>query len=108
MSVEAIWDEIEIGNAPYKEASTTVDSEDYPEKAKKEVAEFKKQLIRKFGKRKNAEFLIKRIKQKNATYYTVVLVYNVNDNESSNFAFIHVEDNVPDYWDSVAKKNLDH
>lgn len=107
MSVESIWDEIEIGNVPYKEPGVSIDSENYPELSKKEVQEFKRQLIRRFGKRKDAEFLIKKLKQKSGTYYTVVLVYKVNDEASSRFAFLEVEDNVPDFWDDTAKKNLD-
>lgn len=106
MSTESIWDEIEIGNVPYKEASVNVEDDNYQEISRKEVHEFKKQLIRKFGKKKHAEFLVKKLKQKNGIYYTVVLVYKVNDEDSSKFAFIDVEDNVPDFWDDIAKKNL--
>ena len=103
---EVLWDEIDIGTHPYSEIGVATTDADYLTKAKQEAVAFRRQLIRKFGKREDAEFLVRKIKQPDNIYYNVVLTYQINDFDSSNFAFIQVEESIPDYWDDMAKKEL--
>lgn len=103
---EVLWDEIDIGTHPYSETGVATTDPNYLAKAKKEAITFRRQLIRQFGKRDDAEFLVRRIKQPDNIYYNVVLTYQVNNFDSSNFAFIKVEESVPDHWDDIAKKEL--
>ena len=35
------------------------------------------------------------------------MIYKVNDWKSQNFAFLEVEDNIPDFWDDESKKELE-
>jgi hypothetical protein len=34
------------------------------------------------------------------------MLYKVTDEESQRFAFLEVEDKIPEYWDEIAKKKL--
>lgn len=102
-----LWDEIDIGTHPYSEKGVSVKDPEYLDKAKREAIVFRRQLIRKFGKRKDAEFLIRKIKQPDNIYYNVVLCYKVNDFDSSRFAFIEVEEKIPDHWDTISKQELE-
>jgi hypothetical protein len=101
---EDLWDEIEIGNVPLKESAVSIMEKGYAGKAKKEAFQFKNQLLRKFGKKNGVEFHVRKVKQENGVYFVVVMLYNVRSWEAQQTAFIEVEENIPEYWDEVAKK----
>lgn len=104
---DEMWDEIEIGSVPGLEQGVGNSEKNYNKNAKKEALIFKKQLIRKFGNQEGIEFYIRKIKQSHGIYYNVIMIYKVNDWKSQNFAFLEVEDNIPDFWDDESKKELE-
>jgi hypothetical protein len=105
-SSEEIWDELEIGNVPTREVPSDKKNSKYKFKSKIEAKIFKEQLERHFGKKSGIEFYLRKIKQSHGTYYNVIMLYKVNDEECQRFAFLEVEDKIPEYWDEIAKKQL--
>jgi hypothetical protein len=101
-----IWDELEIGSVPTKEIPTDKNNSKYKFKSKIEAKIFKEQLERHFGKRNGIEFYLRKIKQSHGTYYNVIMLYLVTDEECQRFAFLEVEDKIPEYWDAIAKEKL--
>lgn len=93
---------LELGPVPYEEDCAQVGAGNYHEKARKECTAYKHQLERLFPK---GTFTIKSNPHDFGSYYEVCIVYNDNDESSSDYAF-NVESNLPSNWDEKAKKEL--
>lgn len=104
---------IEIGSSPWGEECAQVGQEDYHEVAHKECMAYKRQLGRILRANgfdpdtmpEGFGFVIKGSPHDFGTYYEVVCRFN-GDDERSWEILSFIEDNVPQLWDDVAKKEL--
>jgi hypothetical protein len=95
-------DRLEIGATPYGENCAQVGSDDYHERAKKECAAYRNQLIRMFGEPPDgARIVITSNPHDYGTYYEVAVRYDSNVPAAIKYAFL-LEANTPKFWDSGA------
>jgi hypothetical protein len=97
---------LSIGSTPSDEECTQVGTDNYHERAIKECTAYKNQLERVFKDIPDGcYFSIKGFPHDFGTYYEVVVKYNEDNGEATEFA-CNVENNSPTKWDAEAKKEL--
>lgn len=91
---------------PNPAAEECFSSNDYT-KSKEEGIVYKHQLERLFPIPQDvrAKFKVKSFPHEYGDYIEVCIVYDDNDEVSTDFAFL-VEDNIPEYWDDESLKEL--
>lgn len=95
-----------LGTTPYEESCEQVGPGYNVSKAHKEAKTFIAQLIRQFGEPvATAQFRILNCPHDFGTYKEVVINFDVNNEEESNYAF-EVENNLPKDWDEESKTEL--
>ena len=94
---------IELGPVPSEEKCAQVGDSNYSEQSIKECRAYKNQLKRRFPL---ADFQIKLFEHDFGYYREVVVYYNDTDYDQEMRA-IEIEDNIPEYWDEEAKKELE-
>ena len=98
-------DYLHIGSAPHDENCAQVGTDNYKKMATRECRALGRQLIRMYGdKPKCVQFSVKENPHNFGTYYELVAYYDKNCKVAEEFAF-KCED-LPDTWDSEAKKEL--
>ena len=98
-------DYLEIGSSPCAESCAQVGIEDYERKAKKECRALMNQLIRIHGEPPpTAKLVIKGNSHDFGTYYELRCVYAIDNEAGTNYALAC--ENLPEYWDDEAKKEL--
>lgn len=104
-------DYLTLGPTPSDEKCSQVGTDNYVEQSKKECTAYVHQLERLFTTAIDSKvpedcyFGIKRFDHDFGSYREVVIYYDSDNEESSNFAF-NVENNCPANWDDEAKKEL--
>jgi hypothetical protein len=99
-------DYLSIGSVPAGEDCVQVGTKDYCERAKKECRAFAGQLLRRFGEPPTGvSFAVKGFPHDFGTYYEVVVYFDDKIKAAIEYAF-RVENNMPEYWDETAKKEL--
>ena len=109
---------LNIGCSPNEEPCAQVGQPDYYERARIECTALRNQLKRMFGPvPEGARIVIKSFPHDFGTYYELVCYYEeaeyheddvdieTRTTPSEEYAF-KLEDNIPDYWDEEAKKEL--
>lgn len=102
------YDYLTIGQTPAFEPCAQVGSENYYEKAKKEMIAYKNQIERQnswLTLNTDIYIGIKWFNHDFGRYGEVVVYYNVHNNAAFKTA-IELEENLPEYWDSLAMKEL--
>jgi hypothetical protein len=104
--VTALPEKLYLGPTPPEEACAQVGQPDYQKQALKECRAYIHQLLRVFGgPPSGAHFALARESHDFGTYYEVVIQYDAQDEEASQFA-LHVEANLPAEWDVQAREAL--
>ena len=99
-------DRLEIGATPYGENCAQVGSDDYHERAKKECAAFRNQLIRMFGEPPNgARVVVTSSPHDYGTYHEIAVRYDSNLPAALEYA-LKLEGECPEHWDSEARREL--
>ncbi|MEY3376411.1 MAG: hypothetical protein RL463_721 [Bacteroidota bacterium] len=101
-------DYVYLSPTPLETDCAQVGSDDYRERAKIEMNAFIGQLYRMFpdSEDKNVMFKIKWQSHDFGTYGEVVAAYRDDDREALDYA-IYIENNLPEYWDTHAMKEID-
>jgi len=82
-----MMDYLYIGSTPHDEDCVQVGSEDYANRARAECRLFALQILKHYPEPENGYLKIKANAHDFGTYYEVVAVYDVEDEESTNWAF---------------------
>ena len=100
------FEKLYLGPTPAEEPCAQVGRPNYREQALKECRAYMRQLVRVFGEPPSgARFALTSEAHDFGTYYEVVVQYDVQDEETSAFAF-RVEANLPIEWDAQAREEL--
>ena len=100
------FDTIEIGSSPYSEDCAQVGSDNYSERARKELVAYKNQLVRMFGEPpEGARLFIKSNPHDFGTYHELACKYNEDNEEAAHYAY-KLEGEGPEFWDAEAKREL--
>lgn len=99
-------DYVELSCSPIEEDCAQVGSDDYHARARKECQVFKDQLARQFHPLPDGVRLgIKSFPHDFGNYYEVVAYYVEDNEEATDFAW-SMQDNLPEKWDDIARKEL--
>jgi hypothetical protein len=99
-------DFVEYGTTPSGEDCAQVGSENFTANARKECIMFIKQIRRTFGvEPEGATLSIKSSNHDLGTYYDVVCYFDDNNEVASDYAY-RIDNELPEYWDEEAKKEL--
>lgn len=97
---------LELGPTPSGEPCAQIGRDDATELNLMEVAAFRDQCMRAFPNiPDDARYIKVRGSHDFGTYYELGIKYNEDDEAAVNYAF-EVEANVPEYWDDIAKQEL--
>jgi hypothetical protein len=99
-------DHVYIGSSPAYESCAQLDTEGYPERARKECRVLIGQLVRLFAEPPpGARLAIKSCPHDFGTYYEVICSFDPGDPEAVEYAS-RCEDGLPEYWDAVSRAEL--
>lgn len=100
-------DYLEVGPVPHEEECVQVGSAGYQKQAWRECQAYKNQLERLFPVPNGAPgyFAIKSFPHDFGSYYEVVVVYDEQNETSTEWAF-NVENNAPARWDAEALSRI--
>lgn len=98
---------LDISPVPYDEPCSQVGSPDYYEKMRTESKIFISQLKRRFPLwgEKNIEFVNKSFPHDFGSYNSVCVIFDDQDEEACQYAML-IENECPQNWDEIAKKEL--
>jgi hypothetical protein len=98
---------MEIGSTPYDEPCAQVGSDDYKNRAEKEMDTYISLLERLFPEAlsKNINFKKKWFQHDFGTYGEVCMYWNTENEESDSYVY-EIEKRLPESWDKVAMEEL--
>lgn len=100
-------DYLSISSVPAGEDCAELGSENYYNRAKAEIKALKNQMIRIVGEPPFGAILkMKGFPHDFGTYYELVVVYNDDNEEAEEYAF-KCENELPEFWDAEAIKELE-
>lgn len=100
------YDEVDLGSTPTGEECVQVGEEDYYKWNRIELIAYVNQLKRQFPDMpRSLKFKISSNPHDFGTYHEVVVRFNADNEEDSNYAW-NMQNSLPEYWDETAKNEL--